>query len=47
LRVQHYQWVDTRPLVRSISRPGYDLYSRFWPDYVRMPSDDNGQIIYA
>ena len=47
LRVQHDQWVDTRPLVHSISRPGYDFHSRFWPDYVRMPSDDNGQIIYA
>jgi hypothetical protein len=36
------QWVDTRLLVHLISRPGYDFPSRFWPDYDRMPTDDNG-----
>jgi hypothetical protein len=46
LRIQHDHWIDTRPLVHSISRPGKVFYSRFWPDYVCMPTDESGRIIY-
>ena len=46
LRVQNDYWIDTRPLVSSSFRPGHVFHTRFMPDYIRMPLDDSGHILY-